>query len=75
MTDSCEAVEAEKNQVEIIDHFNSIQEQLITIQVELQNIIKLIEEVKIIDCYESVEAKITRTRLEFNEYLHNPFLF
>ena len=72
LIDIYEAVEAEKNQVEIIDHFNSIQEQLTTIQGELQDIIKLIMEVKIIDCYENVEDKIRKTQLEFKEYLHNP---
>jgi hypothetical protein len=71
LIDIYKAVEAEKNQAEIIDHFNGIEEQLRTIQGELQNIIKLIEELKVAQCYEIVEAKITRTQLKFNEYLHN----
>jgi len=66
-----EAVEAEKNQVEIISHFSSIEGQLSDIEQELQNIIQLLEKMGIAFCYYPDEIKIRKTQLIFKRYLHD----
>jgi hypothetical protein len=66
-----EAVEAEKDQVEIISHFSSIEEQLSDLKEELQTIIKLLEKMGIALCYYPDETKIVKTQKIFKEYLDN----
>ena len=71
LIDIYEAVEAEKNQDEIIYHFNSIEEQLTTIQGELQNILTLISHLELAVCYKDDEKKIKINQRKFNEYFNN----
>ncbi len=67
--DIYEAVEAEKNQVEIINHFSSIDKQLSDIEQEIQNIIILLKQMDVNNCYRKYEQKINEIQLIFKRYL------
>ena len=67
--DIYESVQTEKNQVEIIQHFSKIEEQIRSIHQELENIMDLLHKMGVGICYYGDEIKIRKTQLIFKKFL------